>query len=95
MHGAVHQVRRGPEVGCNAADKRGRWAFSTGKLGKQLLTSGLQSYMPLFLHGEEIMRHTRLVVRLTGLGEAQAEGVVAVLALFLLVLGTALLAHWA
>ena len=38
------------------------------------------------------MKHTRLVVRLTGLGEAQAEGVVAVLALFLLVLGTALLA---
>ena len=34
------------------------------------------------------MKHTRLVVRLTGLGEAQAEGVVAVLALFLLVLGT-------
>ncbi len=32
-------------------------------------------------------------VRLTGLGEAQAEGVVAVLALFLLVLGTAVLAH--
>ena len=32
------------------------------------------------------MKHTRLVVRLTGLGEAQAEGVVAVLALFLLVL---------
>jgi hypothetical protein len=59
------------------------------------LTRGLESYMPLFLHGEEIMKHTRLVVRLTGLGEAQAEGVVAVLALFLLVLGTALLAHWA
>jgi hypothetical protein len=39
------------------------------------------------------MKRTRLVVRLTGLGEAQAEGVVAVLALFLLVLGTAVLAH--
>ena len=33
------------------------------------------------------MKHTRLVVRLTGLGEAQAEGVVAVLALLLLGLG--------
>ena len=41
------------------------------------------------------MKHTRLVVRLTGLGEAQAEGEVAVLALFLLVLATAVLAHWA
>jgi len=41
------------------------------------------------------MKHTRLVVRLNAVGEAQAEGVVAVLALFLLVLGTALLAHWA
>jgi hypothetical protein len=41
------------------------------------------------------MKHTRLVVRLTGLGEAQAEGAVAVLALFVLVLGAALLAHWA
>jgi hypothetical protein len=41
------------------------------------------------------MKHTRLVVRLTGLGEAQAEGVVAVLALSVLVLGAALLVHWA
>jgi hypothetical protein len=37
---------------------------------------------------------TRVVVRLTGLGEAQAEGVVAVLALSVLVLWAALLAHW-
>ena len=37
------------------------------------------------------MKHTRL--RLTGLGEAQAEGVVAVLALSVLVLGAALLVH--
>jgi len=41
------------------------------------------------------MKHTRLVVRLTGLGEAQAEGLVAVLALLLLGFGVALLAHWA
>jgi hypothetical protein len=50
--------------------------------------------MPLFLPRREGMKHTRLVVRLTGLGEAQAEGVVAVLALSVLVLGAALLAHW-
>ena len=43
---------------------------------------------------EKGMKHTRLVVRLTGLCEAQAEGVVAVLALSVLVLGAALLAHW-
>ena len=42
---------------------------------------------------ERGMKHTRLVVRLTGLGEAQAEGVVAVLALSVLVLGAALLVH--
>jgi hypothetical protein len=40
------------------------------------------------------MKHTRLVVRLAGLGEAQAEGVVAVLALCVLVLGAALMVHW-
>jgi hypothetical protein len=40
------------------------------------------------------MKHTRLVVRLTGLGEAQAEGVVAVLALVLLAFGATLVVHW-
>jgi hypothetical protein len=43
---------------------------------------------------ERGMKHTRLVVRLTGLGEAQAEGIVAVLALSVLVLGAALMLHW-
>lgn len=37
------------------------------------------------------MKHTRLVVRLTGLGEAQAEGVAAVPALVLLAFGAALM----
>jgi hypothetical protein len=41
------------------------------------------------------VKHTRLVVRLTGLGEAQAEGLVAVLALVLLGFGAALIVHWA
>jgi hypothetical protein len=41
------------------------------------------------------MKHTRLIVRLTGFGEAEAHGVVAVLALLLLALGAALVAHWA
>jgi hypothetical protein len=40
------------------------------------------------------VKHTRLVVRLTGLGEAQAEGCVAVLALVLLAIGAALIVHW-
>jgi hypothetical protein len=40
------------------------------------------------------MRHTRLIVRVTGLGEAQAEGVVAILVLALLVLAAGALAHW-
>ena len=40
------------------------------------------------------MKHARLVVRLTGLGEAQAEGLVAVLALVLLAFGAALMMHW-
>jgi hypothetical protein len=52
----------------------------------------LYAYIP---YEETGMKHARLVVRLTGLGEAQAEGAVAVLALLVLVLGAALLAHWA
>ncbi len=40
------------------------------------------------------MKHTRLVVRFTGLGEAHAEGLVAVLALVLLAFGAALMVHW-
>ena len=40
------------------------------------------------------MKHTWLVVRLIGSGEAQAEGLVAVLALVLLALGAALMVHW-
>ncbi len=40
------------------------------------------------------MKHTRLVVRLTGLGEAQAEGALAIAALVLLAFGAALLTHW-
>jgi hypothetical protein len=40
------------------------------------------------------VKHTRLVVRLMGLGEAQAEGVVAILALVLLAFGAALMVHW-
>ena len=43
---------------------------------------------------EKGMKHTRLVIRLTGLCEAQAEGVVAILALVLLALGAALMVHW-
>jgi hypothetical protein len=39
------------------------------------------------------MKHTQLVVRLR-LGEAHAEGVVAILALSVLVLGAALLTYW-
>jgi hypothetical protein len=41
------------------------------------------------------MKHTRLIVRLTGFGEAQAEGVVAVIALLLLGFGVAVLWQWA
>jgi len=44
--------------------------------------------------GERLMKPPRLIVRLTGLGEAHAKPV-AVLALLVLVLGAALLAHWA
>ena len=40
------------------------------------------------------MKHTRLVFRFTGLGEAHAEGLVAVLALVLLAFGAALMVHW-
>src|SRR4051812_39950766 len=45
------------------------------------LTLSHYSYMLIFLIREVSMRHIRLRVRLFRLGEAQAEGVVAVLAL--------------
>ena len=60
----------------------------------RVLISGQQSYMPIFLQRRRLVKHTRLVVRLTGLGEAQAEGFVAVLALVLLAYGAALIVHW-
>jgi hypothetical protein len=58
------------------------------------LIAGQQSYMPIFLQRRRLVKHTRLVVRLRGFGEAQAEGFVAVLALVLLAFAAALMVHW-
>jgi len=49
--------------------------------------------MPIFLQRRRLVKHTRLVVRLRGFGEAQAEGFVAVLALVLLAFAAALMVH--
>jgi hypothetical protein len=40
------------------------------------------------------MRRTRLLVRVTGLGEAQADGLAAVIAVVLLALAGGALAQW-
>ncbi len=40
------------------------------------------------------MKRTGLLVRVTGLGEAQAEGAVAILAFILLAIAAGALAHW-
>jgi len=58
------------------------------------LIAGQKSYMPIFLQRRRLVKHTRLVVRPMGLGEAQAEGVVAILVLVLLAFGAALMVHW-